>query len=169
MGYSEESKAYWLFDIIKQQIIIRRNLWFDEKYYGIKLLNSYSGLLHNDHFDVVSEFGSPIPFSVLWLDTWIMFLFKLECQPMIRLVCRYLFWLVLHLLPLKLFLLLIDLLQWISIHPFVAYPDGMLKLLNLLVLMSVIFLQAVKLAVRISMSMFLWWLMFLRLVILLPT
>jgi hypothetical protein len=44
MGYVKESKSYLLFDLIKQQIIIKRNV-FLMKYSGIKLLNtSYSTL-----------------------------------------------------------------------------------------------------------------------------
>jgi hypothetical protein len=40
MGYSEELKAYRLFDPIKQEIIYRRDVVFDEKTSGITLLNS---------------------------------------------------------------------------------------------------------------------------------
>jgi len=62
MGYSEESKAYQLFKLVKQHIILRRNVWFDEKSSSIKLLNSSSGLLQDDHFDVASESSYPVPF-----------------------------------------------------------------------------------------------------------
>ena len=55
MGYSKESKSYRLFDPVKYQIIIRRNVISDEKYSGIKLLNSSSGLLHSDPFDIVPK------------------------------------------------------------------------------------------------------------------
>jgi hypothetical protein len=51
MGYSKESKAYRLFDPIKQQITIKRNMIFDEKSLGIKLLNSSSNPLHSHSFD----------------------------------------------------------------------------------------------------------------------
>ena len=34
---------------------------FDENYYDINLLNSSSGLLHSDSFDIVSNNGSTIP------------------------------------------------------------------------------------------------------------
>lgn len=61
MGYSKESKAYRLFDPIKQQIIIKRNMIFSEKSIGIKLLKSSSHLLHNDPFDIVSNNGSIVP------------------------------------------------------------------------------------------------------------
>jgi hypothetical protein len=60
-GYSEESEAYRLIDPIKRQIIIRQNVWFDEKSSGIKLLNVSSGLLQDDPFGVVSDPGSPAP------------------------------------------------------------------------------------------------------------
>ena len=42
MGYSKESKAYQLFDPIKQQIIIRINVIFDMNNFDIGLLNSFS-------------------------------------------------------------------------------------------------------------------------------
>jgi len=62
MGYSEELKAYPMFDNVKWKIIIIWNVWFDEKYYGIKLLNASSILLQDDPFDVFSETGSPTPY-----------------------------------------------------------------------------------------------------------
>lgn len=66
MGYFEESKSYKLFDPIKQQIIIKRNVIFDEKILGIKLLNSSSSILHSEPFDIVADNGSTIPsFSIL--------------------------------------------------------------------------------------------------------
>ena len=61
MGYSKESKAYQLFDPTKQQIITNRNVIFDEKYSGIKLLTSSSGLLHSDPFDIFSNNGLIVP------------------------------------------------------------------------------------------------------------
>jgi len=64
MGYIEESKYCRLFDLFKQKIIIRRKIWFDEKYYGIKLLNSLFGLLQDDPFDVVSDTGSLVHFFI---------------------------------------------------------------------------------------------------------
>ena len=48
MGYSKESKAYKLFDPIKQQIICKKDVVFDEKTSSITLLNSSSSLLSND-------------------------------------------------------------------------------------------------------------------------
>jgi hypothetical protein len=57
MGYSEESKSYLLFDPIKQHIIMRRNVFFYEKYSGIKFLNSSSGLLQDGQFNVVYDNG----------------------------------------------------------------------------------------------------------------
>ena len=53
MGYYDESKAYWLFDPIKKQIIIRRNMILNDNYLGIKFLNSSYGLLSSDSFDIV--------------------------------------------------------------------------------------------------------------------
>ena len=44
MGYSKESKSYWLFDPIKQQTIIMWNVIFDEKSLGIKLFSSSFGI-----------------------------------------------------------------------------------------------------------------------------
>jgi hypothetical protein len=38
----EESKAYQLFNPVKRQIIIKRNVWFDEKSSSIKFLNASS-------------------------------------------------------------------------------------------------------------------------------
>jgi len=42
MGYSEESTTYRLFDYVKQQIIMKRNVFFYEKSLGINLLNASS-------------------------------------------------------------------------------------------------------------------------------
>lgn len=52
MVYSEESESYRLFDLVKQKIIIKRNMIFDEKSSGIKLLNPSYSLLHSDSFDI---------------------------------------------------------------------------------------------------------------------
>ena len=62
MGYSKDSKAYRLFDLIKQQIIFRKNVIFDEKSLGIKLWNSFFGLLHSDPFDIVPKYRLIVPF-----------------------------------------------------------------------------------------------------------
>jgi hypothetical protein len=51
MGYSEELKAYKLFDPVKQEIICRE-IFFDEKTLGITLLNSSSSLLSSDPFEI---------------------------------------------------------------------------------------------------------------------
>lgn len=61
MGYSENSKSYQLFDFVKQQIIIMRNVIFDEKSSGLKLLNSPFCILNNDPFDIVPNSRSPTP------------------------------------------------------------------------------------------------------------
>ena len=44
-----------LFDIAKYQIIIKRNVMFDENTSSIKLFNSSSDLLHSDPFVFVEE------------------------------------------------------------------------------------------------------------------
>jgi hypothetical protein len=62
MSYSKESKAYQPFHPIKQKFIIKRNVWFDEKSSGMKLLNASSIFIQDDCFDVVSNYGSPVPF-----------------------------------------------------------------------------------------------------------
>jgi hypothetical protein len=64
MGYSEESKSYRLFDLVKWKIIIKCNVWFDEKSSSIKLLNSSSVLLQDDPFDVVSDVASLVQYFV---------------------------------------------------------------------------------------------------------
>ena len=56
-----ESKYYRLFDPIKQQIVIKRNVIFGEKYSYFKLLNSSFGLLHYDPFEIIFNTGSTIP------------------------------------------------------------------------------------------------------------
>ena len=61
MGYFEECIAYQLFDLVKQQIIITRNVIFYEKYLGIKLLKYSFGLLYSDPFDIVSDTRSIVP------------------------------------------------------------------------------------------------------------
>ena len=61
MGYSEESKSYWLFDLVKKQIIIRRNVIFDEKTFGLGLLKSPSSPSYSDPFDIVEDTKSTIP------------------------------------------------------------------------------------------------------------
>jgi hypothetical protein len=51
-----------LFDPIKQQIIFRRNIFFDEKSSRIKLLNDSPGILQDDPFDIIANNGSYVPF-----------------------------------------------------------------------------------------------------------
>lgn len=55
MSYYEESKAYRLFDIIKQHTIFQRDVIFDEKTSCIKLLHSTSSLMSNGPFEIVIE------------------------------------------------------------------------------------------------------------------
>ena len=43
MGYSDESKSYRLSNPVKQQIILSKNVIFDENILGNKLFNSSSG------------------------------------------------------------------------------------------------------------------------------
>jgi len=62
MGYSEESKSYWLFDPIKQQIIISQNVIFNEKNCRIKLLNS--GMVYSVLFDIVEDWPTVPSFEV---------------------------------------------------------------------------------------------------------
>jgi hypothetical protein len=108
-------------------------------------------------------------FSILWLDSKILFLFQLYRRPPRRLVHWYPFRLVHYLRRLKLFQILIDLLQWTTIHPFLVYSDGIPRQLKLLDLMSVIFSLDDKIEVKRNMSSFHWWLMYLKHLILLHT
>ena len=61
MGYSEESKSYGLFDPVKQQIIIRHNVIFDEKNYGLGLLKSPSSPSYIDPFGIVKDIKFTVP------------------------------------------------------------------------------------------------------------
>lgn len=65
MGYFEESKAYRLFDLVKQQIIIMKNVIFDENTSGIRFLNSSFGSSYNDRFGIVEDKGSTVPFMCI--------------------------------------------------------------------------------------------------------
>lgn len=65
MGYFKESKAYRRFYPIKQQIIISRNMIFDENTSSVKLLNSSSSLLQCDPFGIVVETISIVPFFAI--------------------------------------------------------------------------------------------------------
>jgi len=66
MGYFEDSKSYRLFDPIKRHNIIIGNVFFDEKYLGIKLLNASPGLLQDGPFNIVDYTISHIPFFSIW-------------------------------------------------------------------------------------------------------
>lgn len=55
MGYSKQWKAYQLFDPIKQQIIIMRNVIFDKKASGIVLLKSPFGPSYSNSFNIVED------------------------------------------------------------------------------------------------------------------
>jgi hypothetical protein len=57
MGYSKESKAYMLFDLVKQEIIYIRDVVFDEETSSIAPLNSSFGLLRSDHSEIIQNFG----------------------------------------------------------------------------------------------------------------
>ena len=61
MGYSEESKSYLLFDLVKQHIIIRCNLIFDEKKYGLELFKSSFGSSQSVPFGIVEDIRLTIP------------------------------------------------------------------------------------------------------------
>ena len=50
MVYFEESRACRLFDLVKQQIIIKKNMIFDENNLGFGLLKSSSIFSYNDPF-----------------------------------------------------------------------------------------------------------------------
>jgi len=106
-------------------------------------------------------------FSVLWLDNQNLFPFQLDHRPPSRLVHWYPFWLVYHLHQLEIFRLLINLMQWTIIHPFLFYPNGLPRQLKLLDLMPVIFPSDKKLEVKRNMPLLHWWLMYLEFMILL--
>ena len=55
MHYSEESKYYQLFDLVKQKIIIRRNVKFDENTSNIVLLKSPYGPFYSDLFGIFED------------------------------------------------------------------------------------------------------------------
>jgi hypothetical protein len=48
MGFYEDLIAYKLFDLVKQEIIYRRDVVLDEKALSLTLLNSSSSLLSSD-------------------------------------------------------------------------------------------------------------------------
>lgn len=149
MGYSGESKSYWLFDHIKQQIIIRRNAIFDEKYSGIKILNSSLVYYTMIHFILFLTLDWLFPSSFLQIS-----------RPL------FLTWLVVGPHQLKLFPLLNKPLKWMIVHQFCIYLGGLLILFNQLDLMWVTTPPINIFAVRSSRIVLPWWLMFLRFVIL---
>ena len=55
MGYFEEFKADQLIDLVKQYIIIRRSVIFNNKLLGVKLLNFSYGMLYSYPLDIVEE------------------------------------------------------------------------------------------------------------------
>jgi hypothetical protein len=56
-GYSDESKAYRLFDPIKQEIICKRDISLDEQTLGVALLNFSFGLLSNNPLEILKNSG----------------------------------------------------------------------------------------------------------------
>jgi len=155
MGYSKESKAYWLFDHVKRQIIIRRNVFFMRSiltlsfwmlplvYYNMVPLILF---LTMDHMLLSLSFQP---------DSWILFLIQLHSWFLGRLA--------LGLFQLKLLLLLIELLKCIIVQCSLVFLSGMLKWMKLLV-----YLQAIRCRVRSRRPMLPWWLVFLRFVIMFP-
>lgn len=55
MGHSNKLKSYRMFDPIKQQLIIRRNVNFDENNFGLSLLKYLSGPSYSDTFGIVED------------------------------------------------------------------------------------------------------------------
>lgn len=60
--YIEEFKSYQLFDLVKHQIIIRRNDIFNNNILGMKLLNSSSILLHSNPLILLKKMDLTISF-----------------------------------------------------------------------------------------------------------
>jgi hypothetical protein len=58
MSYSEEFKAYRLFDPIKQHIIIKRNVIFVEKISGLRLWKPSFDLSYSHPFGIDEDTGS---------------------------------------------------------------------------------------------------------------
>ena len=65
IGYFEKSKSYQLFDLVNKQIIIRRNVIFDENNLGLKFLNSSSSILNSDPFDIIPNSRLNDPLNIL--------------------------------------------------------------------------------------------------------
>ena len=113
MGYSKESKSYEMFDPVKKQIIIRRNVIFNEKSSGNKLLNSYFGLFHSHPFDIVLDFESTVPLNI--------FTYPSISPP--ESTSSQSTWM-------KLLPLLINLIKGMIVHWIPIYLNGLLKLMN---------------------------------------
>ena len=62
MAYSKELKAYQLFNPVKQHIIIKCNVIFDETNSSMGLLKSSSSLSYNDPIGIVEDNRSTIYF-----------------------------------------------------------------------------------------------------------
>jgi len=108
-------------------------------------------------------------FSIPQMDNQTLFMSQLDYQTLIWLVCRYFFRMVCHLHRLKLFQLLINLLQWTKNHLFLVYLDGIPRQLKLLDLISVTFPLDEKIEFKISMLALHWWIVFLKFMILFRT
>ena len=60
MGYSKDLKSYQLFDLVKQYIIIKLNVIFDENISSISLFKYPSRPPYSDPFGIVGDTGSTI-------------------------------------------------------------------------------------------------------------
>lgn len=80
MVYSEESKAYQLFDSIKLYIIIKCNVIFDEKTFVLGLLKSSFVASYSDPFGIVQDIGLTIPPMDLSTNTSTSILELIDCQ-----------------------------------------------------------------------------------------
>jgi len=58
VGYHDKSKSYTLLDLVKQEVICRRNVVFDDKCSCTALLNSYFRISSNHPFEFLLNFGS---------------------------------------------------------------------------------------------------------------
>ena len=144
--------------------------------YGLmrSLLESSCWMPHMDYYRMITfmlflTLVLLLWISFLWVGIRTMFMSWLDLRILSQMVNWFLFWIFHLLLRMKLLQLLINLLQWTTIHPFLVYPDGTPRLLKMLVLISVMFLQANKLIVKRSMPLLCWWHMCLKPLTLLPT
>jgi len=108
----------------------------------------------------------PFHILVLRLGNQNLFLSQLDYRPLSRLVRHPLFRLVCQL---KNIWLMINLLSWNTVYLFLVYPDEFPRQLNLLELMLMTFPPDYKLNVKSNMPMLPWWIMYLKLLTLLPT